>query len=294
LSYIIRNTIVLGVVFAVILGAGVFITTFSLPKKLVKINSEIKGIEVELQNTPDLANQYNVAAAALEEMKKHWETRSKEVPEKDITGETYGYLNQTMNVSGEVKMDMTFVGPRNFGNYGYNVYTLKGEGAFRNLAKFIWYIESGRRLMKVSSLTLRGYESKSAESDQTKILILFDMELQAYYSPMEELHDAPGELKPQETVLTSNPFYPLIMHEIPAPTADEIEVERSILKAVIPGKAFIIDQKQRSQILEEGDKVYLGYVTRILPNEGKIECLLNKGGVAERFELTIRQGEPLK
>ena len=294
MSYIIRNTIVLGVVFTIILATGLFVTSFSLPKKFVKLNDEIKRIEVELQNTPDLANQYNVAAAQLEDMKKHWENRNKEVPPRDITGETYGYLNRTMDVSGEVKMDMTYVGPREYGNYGFNVYTLKGEGAFRNLAKFIWYVESGRRLLKVSSLTLRGYESKSAETNETKILILFDMELQAYYSPMEELHNAPGELKAQQTVLTSNPFYPLILHEIPPPQPDEIEVERSSLKAVIPGKAFIIDQNQKSKILEEGDKVYLGYVTRILPNEGKMECLLNKGGVAERFELTIRQGEPLK
>jgi hypothetical protein len=199
-----------------------------------------------------------------------------------------------MDVSGEVKMDMTFVGPRDFGNYGFNVYTLRGEGSFKNLTKFVWYIESGRRLLKVSNLTMRGYESKSAETNETKILILFDMELQAYYSPMEELHNAPGELKAQETILTSNPFYPLILQEIPPPQPDEIEVERSILKAVIPGKAFIIDQNQKSRILGEGDKVYLGYVTRILPNEGKLECLLNKGGVAERFELTIRQGEPLR
>jgi hypothetical protein len=75
---------------------------------------------------------------------------------------------------------------------------------------------------------------------------------------------------------------------------DEIEIERSVLTAVTPGKAFITDQNQKSRILLEGDKVYLGYVTRILPNEGKIECMLNRGGVAERYELTIRQGQPLK
>ena len=82
--------------------------------------------------------------------------------------------------------------------------------------------------------------------------------------------------------------------EIPPPQADAIAIDRSDLQAVIPGKAFIIDQNQKSRILEEGDKVYLGYITRILPNEGKIECLLNKGGVAERFELIIRVGQPLR
>jgi len=293
-SYIIRNTIVLSVVLVLILVVGFFFTSLSLPKRLKATETEIKKIEVELQNTPDLANQYNTTAAQLDVIKKHWETRNKDVPPKDITGETYGYFNRTMDVSGEVKMDMTFVGPRDFNTYGYNVYTLKGEGPFSNLYKFIWYTENGRRLFKVSNLSLRGYEAKSAETKETKILVLFDMELQAYYSSIPELNNAPGQLNVVPTILTSNPFSPLILHEVPPPAADEIEIERSDLKAVIPGKAFIVDQNQKSRVLEEGDKVYLGYVTRILPNEGKVECLLNKGGVAERYELTIRLGQPLK
>jgi len=37
--------------------------------------------------------------------------------------------------------------------------------------------------------------------------------------------------------------------------------------------------------LEEGDEVYLGYVTKIVPEEGRVEFTLNKGGIVERFEL---------
>lgn len=289
-----RNTIALGAVLFMILGFGTYMTMFSLPAKIEKSDLEIKRLQDDLQNTPDLANQYNTTAALLEDIKKRWETRNKDVPQKDITGETYGYFNRTIDVSGEVKMDMTYVGPRDFGNYGFNVYTLKGEAPFSNLFKFIWYTENGRRLFKISSLALRGYESKNADTGETKILVLYDMELQAYYSSMPELNNAPGTLTVVPTTLTGNPFYPLILREIPPPQPDEIEIERSDLKAVIPGKAFIIDQFQKSRILEEGDPVYLGYVTKIYPNEGKIECLLNKGGVAERFELTIRVGQPIK
>ena len=120
------------------------------------------------------------------------------------------------------------------------------------------------------------------------------MELQAYYSNLPELNNAPAPKVGTPANLKSNPFYPLIMREIPPPQPDEIEIERSDLKAVIPGKAFIIDQNQKSRILEEGTAVYLGYVTKILPNDGMIECLLNKGGVAEKFILKIRQGQPIK
>jgi hypothetical protein len=285
---------VLGVVLFVILLVGWYLTMYMMPKQLRVIEAEIKRIQIDLQNTPDLANQYNTTATQLADMKKRWETRNKDVPPKDITGETYGYLNRTMDVSGEVKMDLTYVGPKDFGRYGYNVYSLKGEAPFSNLFKFIWLSENGRRLFKISNLSLRGYEAKIKETGETKILVLFDMELQAYFSSIPELNNAPGQRTLVPTNLTSNPFYPLILHEVPAPQPDEIEIERSDLKAVIPDKAFIVDQNQKSRVLEVGDKVYLGYITRILPNEGKIECMLNKGGVAERYELSIRVGQPIK
>lgn len=294
MSYIARNTLALATMLVLILAVGIYVTMFSLPKKSKVLDVEIKKIEVDLQNTPDLANQYNVAVAQLDDSKKRWETRNKDVPAKDITGETYGYLNRTIDVSGEVKMDMAFVGPREMGRYGFNVYSLKGEATFDNLFKFIWYSENGRRLFKISNLSLRGYESKSKETGETKILVLFDLELQAYYSSIPELNTAPAQRDVTPVTLTTNPFFPLIFREIPPPAPDEIEIERSILNAVIPGKAFIIDQNQKSRTLEVGDKIYLGYVTKIIPDQGKVECLLNKGGVAERYELTIRVGQPLK
>ncbi len=294
MSYIIRNTIVLGSVLVVILAVGVYLTVLSLPKKLDKIDAEIKRIQIELQNTPDLANQYNTTAAQLASMKTRWQTRNKDIPAKDITGETYGYLNRTIDVSGEIKMDMTYVGPKDFGRYGYNVYTIKGEGPFGNLYKFIWLAENGRRLMKISNLSLRGYETKDRMTKETRILVLFDLELQSYFSPIPELNTSPSQVNPVPVSVSSNPFYPLILHEIPEPQAGEIEIERSTLTAVINGKAYIVDQNQRSRVLQEGDKVYLGYVTRIYPGEGKVECLLNRGGVPERFELKMRQGQILK
>ncbi len=294
MSYTIRNTIILGAVVFVIVAVGVYLTMLSMPKRIKQLEADINKIEVDLQNTPDLANEYNVKTAELEDKKKRWETRNKDVPPKDISGETYSYLNRTIDVSGEVKLDMVLAGNRDYSRYGYNIYSLKGEATFDNLFKFISYIENGRRLYKISGLTLREYESKNKDTQETKILVLYEMELQAFYSSIPELNAAPGQRTFTPISLTANPFHPLILREIPPPQPGEIEIERSDLKAVIPGKAFIIDQNQKSQVLEEGSPVYLGYVTKILADQGKIECILNKGGVAERFELSIRVGQPIK
>jgi hypothetical protein len=67
-----------------------------------------------------------------------------------------------------------------------------------------------------------------------------------------------------------------------------VEVERSDLKAVIPGKAFLLDQTNVIRTLREGDEVYLGYITRVDPEGGRLEATLNRGGIIEKVELKIR------
>jgi hypothetical protein len=54
------------------------------------------------------------------------------------------------------------------------------------------------------------------------------------------------------------------------------------------GRAFISDQNNQLIMLNEGDEVYLGYVSKIMPERRQVLFLLNKGGIIERFMLTLR------
>lgn len=294
MSYSIRNTIVLGVILLLIWSIGGYFTLFYIPRQIELTENEIQNIEKTLQNPQDLAYQYNSTLARLEDMKKRWETRSKEIPPVDITGETYGYMTRAIDISGEVKLNVNYVGPTDAGSYSYNKYNLKGLAPFRNLFRFLWYMENGQRLFKISALNFRLDESKDPETQETKITVAYEMELLAYYSKLPELNIAPVRRTVTPPPVMSNPFFPLILRDIPPARPDEIIITQSELLAVVTGKAFILDQNQKSRTLEEGDPVYLGYVTKISPREGKIECILNKGGVSEIFELYIRAGQPIK
>ena len=52
----------------------------------------------------------------------------------------------------------------------------------------------------------------------------------------------------------------------------------------------MLDQTNTIRTMQEGDEVYLGYVTKVDPEGGRIECTLNKGGIIEKVELKIRYG----
>jgi hypothetical protein len=120
--------------------------------------------------------------------------------------------------------------------------------------------------------------------------VTFDADVQAYYSSIAELSSSLGERSITPNYLATDPFAPTISAGIPPNLRDLVEMERSELKAVIPGKAFVLDQDNGIRTLEEGDEVYLGYVTRIVPEEGRVEATLNKGGIIEKVELRIRYG----
>ena len=288
MSYKVRNSLILGLLFVLIVGAGTYIRAFNLPAKAELIETEIKRIDEELQNTPNLVNQFNDLSATLEDARGRWENRNKDIPPEDISSQTYGYFSRLIDLSGPIKLDMVYQGAEQKENYGFNIYNLKGEAPFENWYRFIWYLENGRKLYKIRDLKVRGIEIPPKEDKEGGFVVGFEMVVHAYYSSVAELASAPGERAIVPNYLAVDPFGPIILSEVPPNLDGLVEIERADLKAVIPGKAFVLDQENSIRTLSEGDEVYLGYVTRILPEQGRIECTLNKGGIIERVELNIR------
>ena len=290
MSYKIRNSIALGILLFLIVGVGTYIRAFNLPRKAKQIEKQVKLIDEELQNTPNLVNEFNDLSAVLNDTQKRWENRNKDIPPVDVTSQSYAYFSRLIDLSGYVKLDMIYNGVQSRGNYGFNVYNLKGEAPFDNFYRFIWYLENDRKLYKIQNITLRGVEVAPTEKEEGKVLVTFDMIVNAYFSSVAELSSSLGERSITPNYLNVDPFTPVISSGIPPNARELVEIERSDLKAVITGRAYVLDQSNNIRTLEEGDEVYLGYVTKIDPEGGRIECTLNKGGIIEKVELKIRYG----
>ena len=56
---------------------------------------------------------------------------------------------------------------------------------------------------------------------------------------------------------------------------------------MLPGKAILVDHLGKIHVLKEGDEVYLGYLTKIDVPNNRVEFTLNKGGIVERYSLTL-------
>lgn len=290
MSYKLRNSIALGILLLLIVGVGSYIRAFNLPRQAQAIEKEVKRIDEELQNTPNLINEFNDLSAVLTDTQKRWETRNKDIPPVDVTAQSYAYFSHIIDMSGPIKLDMLYTGLQSRGTYGYNIYQLRGEAPFQNLYKFIWYLENDRKLYKIQTISLKGLEIPGTMTEDPKVLVTFDMVVHAYFSSVAELSSSLGERRLRPNSLNVDPFTPVISSGLPPNSQMLVEIERSTLKAVIPGKAFVEDQSNTIRTLQEGDEVYLGYVTKIEPETGRLECTLNKGGIIEKVDLKIRYG----
>ena len=288
MSYKLRNSIALGILLFLILSVGTYIRAFHLPKKIKSLEAEVAKIDEELQNTPNLVNQFNDLSAVLNDTQKRWDGRNKDIPPADVSSQSYAYFSHLIDLSGEVKLNMVYTGTTMLANYGYNTYGLRGEAPFENLYRFIWYLENDRKLYKIQTVGLKGLEVAPTDKEEGKLLVTFNMIVHSYFSSVAELSSSLGERSLTPNTLSVDPFAPVISSGIPPNTRELVEIERSDLKAVIPGKAFLMDQTNVIRTLREGDEVYLGYVTRVDPEGGRLEATLNRGGIIEKVELKIR------
>ncbi len=81
----------------------------------------------------------------------------------DITSQSYAYFSHLIDLSGPIKLDMLYTGLQSKGNYGYNMYSLKGEAPFDSFYRFIWYLENDRKLYKIANMTVKGLEVAGTE-----------------------------------------------------------------------------------------------------------------------------------
>jgi len=269
MPFVYRNTIILSVVLIFILGFGIYFRFSYQEGILKKISADFKNADFQ-----DLMEYYNLLVKDVHDKQYRWDNRTKYLPAIDVTTETYAYLNHLLRLSGLSKLTMSYAGVKQESDFGYNVYVLSGDGNFQNLYFLIWHIENGSRLFEIGEINLKeAGEAKGARS------VLFKINLYAYYTSKENLAPSPGYQEGTPNRPRFNPFTRLVYSYIPPNTKGLVEVERSKLIGVIPGKAFIQDQRGKMVTLSEGDEVYRGHVSKIIPEEGKVEFKLDKGRI---------------
>ncbi len=290
MSFKIRNTIALGVVWLIITVGGLGYWAFWQPRTLKKITAQVRTIEKQLEDLPGLTDEVQRLSAQFQDVKRRYDSRSKEIPQSDMSSQTYGYMSRGIEEAGFLKFDMKFVGTDQKTSWGYNVYKLeKGQAQFENLFKFVYFLENGRRLYKIASLKLEQQESVDQDTKETNRWIGFEMELHAYF--VKDIPELATSLAAKALTMIpspSDPFKPMITQTISTEAPEnEINIDKLEIKAVVPGKAFALYENELI-VLHLGDKVWRGYVSKVSPAQSAVEFTLDEGGVIRTVEKKIQ------
>ena len=289
MSFKIRNSIVLGSFWLVVTLAGAAYWMWWRPRQLNKIKTELDKVNKQLEELPTLIQDVAKLTSQFQDVKRKYDSRSKEIPLNDFSSQTYAYMSRGLDEAGFMKLDMKFDGTENLGQYGYNKYSLDaGEGQFETLYKFIYYLENGRRLYKVMQINFNQREEVDAETKETRKWIQFTMDFHAYFTSIAELGTSLAAKSLPVPPAPFDPFNSLVLQALSqeAP-AGEINSDALDLKAVIPGKAFFVYSGELI-VMQLGDKVWRGYVSKIDPADGRVEFTLDEGGVIRKASKKIQ------
>jgi hypothetical protein len=286
-NYKTRNIIVLSIFVILISVAGGYFNFYYFPQKVGEANSKIKDLDQKIAALQGIEEEIAQVKKLLEEQKHKLSRLDKQLTSSGSPAETYQYINTILKYSGILKIDLLFQSSNQTENYRYDVYKIKGEGFFPTIYKFLWYLERGPQIYKIKKLSLRGVEDREIDSTRTFIVVPFEMELWALYTELEDLPSIRRTLRNVHASYVRNPFIPFIYRNLPMNSEDLLEVERATLKGILPGQAFIEDYSGQVYVMKEGDKVYLGYVSKIDAENNEIVFILNKGGIIEKFTLKL-------
>ena len=290
ISYQIRNIITLVIILILISSVGGYYVFFSYPEKIEKLDKQIKDIQVKIDALEFVAVQLEDARKKIEEEQVRLSLVDKHIVPEVSAAETYKYLNTVLEYSGFLKFDMINTGLVKKKKYSENLYSVKGEGTFSTIYKFLGYLEGGPEIYKVNKLTLRGVETIDLETQRQDLVVTFDMEIAALFASGQDLPPINKTLADVNFVSAKNPFYPYVKKDLPPNFYDLLEVERAELKAITADKAIVVDHNRNTHYIHEGDEVYLGYVKKIDEAHNRVIFTLDKGGIVEDFVLELRFG----
>ena len=291
----IKSTLgLLGLLIFILAAGGIY--TFIIQKGKIKDNeTELKKLKANGYNTEQLTAQYKEMSAREVILDSVLASRRFNIPQNLSSIKFFTFTNIISSGfnADKTQLNVEYVDQKPEKEFFYYEYKLSGTGTFNNVHQLIYAIEKSKELKKIKGLSL----SSTVQTDKDGIpnyLVNFSMNVDVYYSSNNRF--ASSEMK--ENDITTGPiydvFYPLIRNELPPNLDNLLDVQNARLLALIPEGAFLADTRGNTYLLWEGEKVYLGYLTKIDYENNRVSFILNKGGIIEKVDLSLEKEQPNK
>jgi len=311
------NQIVLLLCVVLVTSTGTYLTYFRQASTLESLKEEVQAKQKEQERVQQMYTQLASTEEQAQKAVRQWQTRYKLFPETITTPEIVGYLTE-LTQNGFKTFDIQTAGAQNRDGYSFHTFRASGKAYFYHLYRFLWKIENNRSFYRVRNVELSHVDERTTDEETGRtdmdILVSFDMQIDAFYGAPggienEDLQPAVPEIERLPVAQTNHrppvpshvlpdakpeldPFYPIVMQEIPPNQYGRLNIETATLTSIVQGEAVFKTEDGFTR-LGEGDRVYLGRIIDVDPEAGTVVARLNKGGIVDTVERALDLGSPL-
>lgn len=284
-----KNTIVLAVLLVILAALGFgYVYLFQRPKmkdQETKLN-ELKAQEFDTESLNMQLAEKIQRARSLDSVLA---ARKFNIP-KDISPlHFYEFMNETQKLlAQDARVNIEFVETMPEREFFYHKYKINGISAFKDLYQLIYALEQSKELKKIKDLNLQNFVDPNSDSEP-RFLVNFTFTLLVYFSNNDRFTTADYVENNLRTSERYDIFSPLVATNVPLNTDGLVDIQGAKILAVVPEGVFLADIKGESYLLAEGDRVYLGYLTKINFDNNSAKFILNKGGIIETIVLSLEK-----
>ncbi|MFZ1292459.1 MAG: hypothetical protein WAR79_20380 [Melioribacteraceae bacterium] len=283
------STLLLVAIFGIITITGSAYTYYFQSNDIDDNDKQLKDLKINAQNTEELEMQLADLKLKIVEMDSILSLRKYVIPTKITQSSFFQFVNDvSAGFTENSHVNVEYVATGEQGSFSTHNYVLKGTADFNDLFKLIYSVEQSKELKKITKGNLTNFVEVDEEGNP-HYLVTYSLEAMVYFSDNDMFASANYAENRLEPNPLYNIFYPLIREEIPPNSEGLLDVQTAQLLALIPDGAYLTDASGTTHLLWEGDKVYLGYLTKIDYTTNEVKFILNKGGVIENIALTLVQ-----
>ena len=284
-----KNTLIILVILIFISAAGIIFTYIIQRGKIKDREKRIKDLTEFQLNTETLQDKLLQAKRKVSQLDSILATRKYLLASGVSQSGFFDFVNEVSYSFSEYSyVNIEYNDIKAAKNYNEYEYTLSGVADYNDFNRLLYSIEQSKAIKKVSLIELTN-NVKLDEDNTPHYLVNYKIKASVLFSDDPKI----GTAEFKENQLVPNPiynaFYPLIRSEIPPNKDKLLDVQNAKLLALIPDGAFLADAQGNTYLLWEGDKVYLGYITKIDYEKNQVQFILNKGGIIEKLTLDLQR-----
>ncbi len=313
------NTWVMAICWLLVSGLGVYFTFVKQPQELEHLEKAEQVAQLKEAELASLETEEASLSQMSDDVARKWRARYKVIPEELSTSDVVGYLND-LTKSGFKNFDISLGGRQQTADFSYYVFNISGRAYYNSLYQLIWELENSRSFYRVHNLSLDHIDlvtpDKELGTERLQVMVSFAGRLEAYFdgidgasapevldatlfenknipvAQQDDLPPVPLELLPDVRPVR-NPFFPVIMDQIPPNTYGLVDIESAELISIVGEKAVFKDENGLRTV-GLGEKIYLGTLTEVNPAAGRVVAKLNKGGIYDEVVRELDTGDPYR